>query len=472
MRRVRGRFVSLVPRSLDARARGRGVRRVRGRFVSLVRRSLDGRPRSLSGGRSSARRRNAHGGGTSRVEHLEHVVGRRHALRRGVELHADLAQRQIRLGREQQHEEADRERQRPVDEPEPDRDCDDRDRDRREELEHETREERDAEHAHRLAAVLVGDTLDGRGGTVLPAEDLEGRQALHGVGEARREALQRAPLLLLHRARGEADQNHEDRDEGKGEQHGEARDPVLPPHHRQDQRRRDDGLHQLRQVAAEVRLERFESAPGGHRKGSGVPGAEPFRPQDSDRLDECGAQLALHTRGGAGRHGFARPQQHRARDHHDRERCERRRQLGQRHPVDGAGDRARQQPRERDDDARLRHREGADRDEEPARGPRVPQQARVDRLARQRSGSVVLRLVHRSFDPTRARMRPSVVPPGPVEQPRSRRARTSSTRPTCCPASNRGVDEAGGDGCRGSRHPSSLRLSGRAPQLPARSASG
>ena len=41
------------------------------------------------------------------IQHVEDVVGRGDALGRGVELHADLPQRQVRLGREQQHEQAD-----------------------------------------------------------------------------------------------------------------------------------------------------------------------------------------------------------------------------------------------------------------------------------------------------------------------------------------------------------------------------
>ena len=45
------------------------------------------------------------------VQHREDVIGGGHSLGRGVELHAHLAQRQVRLRREQQHEQADRERQ-------------------------------------------------------------------------------------------------------------------------------------------------------------------------------------------------------------------------------------------------------------------------------------------------------------------------------------------------------------------------
>ena len=192
------------------------------------------RPPTGSGRVRSSTRRRARSGARPAargIQHVEDVVGRGDALGGGVELHAHLTQRQIRLGGEQQHEQPDAEGERAVDQPEPDRHRDDRDRDAREELEREPREERHPQHLHRLAAVVVGDLLDGCRGPVLPPEHLERRQALDGVGEARREALQRLPLPLLHRAGGQADQHHEERDERDRQQHGEPGDPVLRPHH-------------------------------------------------------------------------------------------------------------------------------------------------------------------------------------------------------------------------------------------------
>ena len=64
-----------------------------------------------------------------------------------------------------------------------------------EQLEGEAGEERDPQHPHGLFAVRVGDPLDRGRGAVLTAEDLERRQASHGVGEARGEC--RRALLAL-----------------------------------------------------------------------------------------------------------------------------------------------------------------------------------------------------------------------------------------------------------------------------------
>ena len=80
------------------------------------------------------------------------------------------------------------------------------------------------------------------------------------------------------------------------------RDPVLPPHHEHDHGRRDDGLHELGQVAAEVRLEGVESAAGGDgelRRSCGST-SQPG-PSAPDRVDQSAARsCASHARGRAG----------------------------------------------------------------------------------------------------------------------------------------------------------------------------
>ena len=113
--------------------------------------------------------------------------------------------------------------ERAVEQPEPDRHGDDRDRDAREELEREPREERDPQHLHRLAPVVVGDALDGCRGPVLPAEHLERRQSPCTVSAKR--AARRCRVChwrCCTVARRQADQHHEERDEGEREQHGQA----------------------------------------------------------------------------------------------------------------------------------------------------------------------------------------------------------------------------------------------------------
>ena len=120
-------------------------------------------------------------------------------------------------------------------------------------------------------------------------------------------------------------------------------------------------------IPGEVGLERFEAAAGRDGEACGAATGEPLRPERSDRIEESFAQFGLHPRRGAGRDALLRPQQHRAPCDDSREGGEDREELGLRHPVDRPHDRARQQPRERDDHERLREPDRGDRDEESAR---------------------------------------------------------------------------------------------------------
>ncbi len=141
-----------------------------------------------------------------------------------MELHAHLAQRKIGLGSQEQHEQSGEEVELAGEETEPDRDGDDRDRDAREELEGEARQERHPQHRHRLVCVVRRDPFDALGGASVAAVDLERSETSHGVGEARREPLQRAVLAALDGSRRKTDEHHEDRDEGEGQDDDEPRD--------------------------------------------------------------------------------------------------------------------------------------------------------------------------------------------------------------------------------------------------------
>ena len=66
-----------------------------------------------------------------------------------------------------------------------------------------------------------------------------------------------------------------------------------------DQRRRDDGLHELRQVAAEVRLERVEPAPGGDGERGRVAAPSQSGPSVADRLRRALARSCVCTRAAA-----------------------------------------------------------------------------------------------------------------------------------------------------------------------------
>ncbi|KJL27060.1 hypothetical protein RL72_00664 [Microbacterium azadirachtae] len=222
----------------------------------------------LSRGRCRDRHRPVSAGGRRgrRVQDLEHVLGRGDALGRGMELHAHLPQRQERLGRQEQDEQPDAEGQLAVEEPQPDRHRDDRDRQRRQQLQREPGEEGIPQHAQSLAPVLLRRLPHAGGGTTLPSEQPQRREALHGVGEARGERLQHRQLPPLHAARGDADQDQEQRDERQRHHGREPARPVLPPHHDDDHRRRDRGEHELRDVAGEVRIQRVEAVTRDHRQ--------------------------------------------------------------------------------------------------------------------------------------------------------------------------------------------------------------
>ena len=216
-----------------------------------------------------------------------------------MELHAHLSDRQECLGREQQHEQPHLERQVTREKSEPHRHRDQSHGDRGQQLHREARQEREPQHLHGLAAVLVGRDLDAIGRAAITSEQSQRRQSLHRVGEAGGQALERLPLARLHRARRHPDQDQEDGDQRQGDHRGETARPVLPPHHRDQHRRRDHGQHQLRDVPGEVGVERLEPVTCGDRELGLIPLCQPPRAQLPDRRDERRTQLHPGLRGGA-----------------------------------------------------------------------------------------------------------------------------------------------------------------------------
>ena len=95
-----------------------------------------------------------------RVEQLEDPPGGREPVGAGVELRAELAERQVELRREDEHRQPGPEAEAPVDEPHADRDRDERDAERRRQLEHRSRQEADAQRRHRLCPVALADLGD------------------------------------------------------------------------------------------------------------------------------------------------------------------------------------------------------------------------------------------------------------------------------------------------------------------------
>ena len=111
----------------------------------------------------------------------------------------------------------------PVEQPEPDLHGDQRHRQRREQLQHERRQERDPQRAHRRLAVRLGHPPDQRDLGLGPAEDRQRRQALDGVEEVPAEPLQQVPLLAGVLLRLHADQRHEHRDQRQGQRDDQRR---------------------------------------------------------------------------------------------------------------------------------------------------------------------------------------------------------------------------------------------------------
>ena len=100
------------------------------------------------------------------LERVEDVARSRDAVGARVELRRDAPQRGVQLGREHQDRQRRSERHVTAIETDADLDRDDGGAERRGELEHEGREERDPQRAHRLAAVvLAGLGEDGRPGS-------------------------------------------------------------------------------------------------------------------------------------------------------------------------------------------------------------------------------------------------------------------------------------------------------------------
>ena len=89
-------------------------------------------------------------GGRAGLDHLERVPSGSQAVRAGVEPGSRLAQRQVRLRRQDQREQPGAQVQVPVDQPEADLRRHQRDRHRRYQLEHHGGEESDAQRAQRL----------------------------------------------------------------------------------------------------------------------------------------------------------------------------------------------------------------------------------------------------------------------------------------------------------------------------------
>ena len=293
-------------RALAAPARADERHRLAGRELEIDRVEHELRPRriherdSLEPHRRVSRARRhlpgTDGGRRRLLEQLEEALRDREPVGARVELGREVPQRQVELRRKHEDGEARLEAETPFDEANADGHRDERDPERRRELQHGPREKRDAERAHRRAAVLVADPCNPLRLRLGPVEGTERRQPADDVREVAREASERAPARMRSPLGVAADEPHEDRYEGEREEHHPGRDEVDRRDEDEHGDRHDHREHELWQVAGERRLERVDAGDG-DRRDLGAPRAvERRRPVAEPPLDEVESQLREHGR--------------------------------------------------------------------------------------------------------------------------------------------------------------------------------
>ena len=253
------------------------------------------------------------------------LAGGGQALGGVVEAGADRAQRQVDLGREDQHQQRGAPGRAALDETQPDRHRDQCDRQGGQQLQDQRGQEGDPQRAHGGPAVGLGQLPQPRRLPARPAERDQHVQPGDQVEEVVAEHGEGAPLAAGGSLGVQPDQDHEDRDQ----RHGHRDDQPGHPVGEQDPGRHDGGYdrgdQQGRQVAAEVAVEPVEAAGGqrGQLAGRGQPGVPGRQPQDVG--DEPGPQLTDHIGCRPVRGELARPGQHGpAGDHHEKAQQHRR----------------------------------------------------------------------------------------------------------------------------------------------------
>ena len=260
-------------------------------------RSARARRRGL-GGASPADRQHRR----RRLEQREHPLGDREPVGARVELRAELAQRQVQLGREHEHRQArPRGRAPPSTSRTPTVTATSATPSVAASSSTEPERKRDPERAHRRAAVALADLVDA--GRLRPAavERAQRRQAAHDVEEVRREEPQREPALARALLGVAADQPHEHRHERQRQQHA-ARPRCRSIARRPSRARRAGRPRRARPAAGSGR-----STPRARRRPGRPPPRSPPASTPSSAagcvaqppLDEREPQLGEHGRGGA-----------------------------------------------------------------------------------------------------------------------------------------------------------------------------
>ncbi len=175
-----------------------------------------------------------------------------------MKLSPDVAQRQICLGREQQHEQRGLISDVPGQQPQAHLDRDERRGERGGKLQDERRQERYPQRGHGRGPVLACYLPDLCRLRLGAAEDLQGRQALDHVQEVATQTRQRPPLLLGALLRVQSDQHAEHRDQGQRHRDDQAGNPVRGGDRGEHGQRDQAAEHELGQVPREVGVQCIE----------------------------------------------------------------------------------------------------------------------------------------------------------------------------------------------------------------------
>ena len=147
------------------------------------------------------------------LEQLEDLLGRLHAVRTGVVVGAEGAEREVGLGREDEHEERVLEAHVPPEEAQAHGHGDKCDRHGGQQLQYQGGEEGQPQRRHGGRAVAVRHRRDRSGLRLRPSEDLEGGEPGHDVEEVAGQLLQRSHAGGGAVLGGGADERHEERDQ-------------------------------------------------------------------------------------------------------------------------------------------------------------------------------------------------------------------------------------------------------------------
>ena len=290
-------------------------------------------------------------------------AGRRDPLLAGVELGAQAAQRQVRLGRQDQREQPDLQRQLTHRQPQAHAHRHQRHRDRRQQLQRQRGQEGHPQRRHGRRAVGVGDApQDGHLG-LGPAVGAQGRQAGDDVREPVREAPEGRPSPRPVRLRHLADEDHEHRDQRDRDRHGQRGHDVDGEQAHDHRERHDRRQRQLGQVPPEVPVQRVQAARREQRHLAARLVGRPAGAERHGTLQEADAEVRLDRPADPLGHDVRGPAQHGAQRQDDREGDQRDGQPLDVQPAhERTVDRRRQEGRLGDRQQRGRHaeRDGAD----------------------------------------------------------------------------------------------------------------